>query len=259
MHKLLKQQLTERLGLADDAAIAAFTRQIASAGDNPDLTPEVRGAPPHPLCQATTIQNEQTLPPLSQINSEQGLRRLRGNQRLYRDMLIRFANDYRHNTNRFTGDRDTSQRAAHTLKGVAATLGAEEVATLAAVVEKGYEEHAEQSEIARAILPLQQALLSLITELDTKLNQVNPAEEPHNSIDKAAIHKLILQLQPLLASADLELLSLVDTLDQQLCHTPYAQLMKKVKEESDNFNFNEALASLTPLIARLNSERENSR
>lgn len=74
------------------------------------------------------------------LNVERGLAVLRGNAAKYLDFLSRFvdahADDMTHLAASLdAGDRATAQRMAHSLKGVAATLGAERLAEMAAHLE----------------------------------------------------------------------------------------------------------------------------
>lgn len=84
--------------------------------------------------------DEKLIPNIYGIDNETGLARLSGNDKLYRKMLLKF---YLDNKNIKTeidgalgkGDLPAAERLIHTIKGVAATLGADELAKLAEPIE----------------------------------------------------------------------------------------------------------------------------
>jgi len=80
------------------------------------------------------------LPTLPGIDREAGLKVILGRVDLYRRLLLRFRDQQRGFADDFAaalsaGDRDTATRLAHTLKGVAANLGARELSAAARELE----------------------------------------------------------------------------------------------------------------------------
>ncbi len=85
--------------------------------------------------------DEITLPRIEGVDLEDGLRRVVGNKRLYRDLLLQFASKQADapaqvSTAIESGDRKLAERIAHTVKGVAGNLGLAQVATVAEKLEK---------------------------------------------------------------------------------------------------------------------------
>ncbi|MBF0510157.1 MAG: response regulator [Deltaproteobacteria bacterium] len=73
---------------------------------------------------------ENDIPALAGIDVAAGLKRVGGNKKLYRSILLKFYNEYPDSSARIkaafdAGDRELAQRLAHTVKGVAGNIGAE--------------------------------------------------------------------------------------------------------------------------------------
>ncbi len=74
-------------------------------------------------------EKEIQLPDLPGIDTELGISRVGGNKKLYRNLLIKFRDDYADTVNEIKtqlldNDLKTAERTAHTLKGVAGNIGA---------------------------------------------------------------------------------------------------------------------------------------
>jgi CheY-like chemotaxis protein len=115
--------------------------------------------------------NSVELPEIEGVDIKNGLKRLGGNGRLYRDLLLKFAakhidaglliSDALH-----TEDRDTAERIAHTVKGVAGNIGIKPVQFAAEILEKGIREN------NSAVL---QILQEFATVLRTQINAIEQA------------------------------------------------------------------------------------
>ncbi len=86
------------------------------------------------------VEDIAPLPPLEGIDTEQGLTRVGGNLKLYRNLLARFYTDNRNtgaNLDRavLENDQATAVRLAHTIKGLAGTIGAGRLQGIAAELE----------------------------------------------------------------------------------------------------------------------------
>ncbi len=82
-----------------------------------------------PTSASKTTAPVQELPPLAGIDIQQGLLRVGGNKALYRKLLIDFHHDHRNDLGviekaLIEGDIALAQRVAHTLKGIAGSIGA---------------------------------------------------------------------------------------------------------------------------------------
>jgi signal transduction histidine kinase/CheY-like chemotaxis protein/HPt (histidine-containing phosphotransfer) domain-containing protein len=89
--------------------------------------------------------DEILLPEIAGVNVADGLNRVAGNRRLYRDLLGQFASKQRDAAAQISaalesGDSKLAERIAHTVKGVAGNLAIEEVQSAAQKVEKAIRE-----------------------------------------------------------------------------------------------------------------------
>jgi signal transduction histidine kinase/DNA-binding response OmpR family regulator len=92
-----------------------------------------------------TVADEVLLPEIAGINLADGLRRVAGNRRLYRDLLGQFADKQCDAAAQISaalkeGDRKLAERIAHTVKGVAGNIGIVEVQSAAQKLEKAIRE-----------------------------------------------------------------------------------------------------------------------
>ena len=96
--------------------------------------------------QATPVRtaDEMVLPEIAGINVTDGLRRVAGNRRLYRDLLMQFATKSdpaaEISAALKSGDTKLAERLAHTVKGVAGNIGITEVHSAAQRLEKAIRE-----------------------------------------------------------------------------------------------------------------------
>ena len=88
------------------------------------------------------------VPEIEGVDLEDGLKRVGGNSRLYRELLVKFSAKFQHADEEVdaalkSGDREGAQRTAHTVKGVAGNLGIKGVQFAAEKLEKAIRENDE--------------------------------------------------------------------------------------------------------------------
>ena len=101
--------------------------------------------PPAQKVEVASPQNIPDLPEIDGVDIKDGLKRVGGNSRLYRDLLMKFAAKYSDAGLQITdalhiGDRNTAERIAHTVKGVAGNIGIKPVQFAAEKLEKAIRE-----------------------------------------------------------------------------------------------------------------------
>ena len=144
-----------------------------------------RAAKPAPVTQSVPVPEDarpipsttNDLPAVEGLNTVDGLLRVGGNAALYRRMLAQFADTEHDAVERIrervaAGDRLTAQRIAHTVKGVAGTLGAGKVQAAAGEVERGVQGSPSAigalcDNLARALTPLIAGLRSALSHQET--------------------------------------------------------------------------------------------
>ena len=125
---------------------------------------------------------------------EQALARLAGHRTLYAQMARLFAQEQGESVARLRealaqDDRIEAARAAHTLKGVAATLGAEALSAVAAQFERALKRRSETEELERMSVRLGDALAEAIVALEEAAERLAPAADeviPDAEFDRAA-------------------------------------------------------------------------
>ena len=95
----------------------------------------------------STLSPEDPLPVIDGLDTADGLVRVGGNRTLYLKLVRQFVGDERDAVVRIrerlaAGDHATAERMAHTVKGVAASLGARELQAIAGDLERAVKERA---------------------------------------------------------------------------------------------------------------------
>ncbi len=181
------------------------------------------------------------------------LLRLGGNTPLLENLLLRFAADHTDAAQVIlnsleTGDRARATREAHTLKGVAANLGANLLAGTASAVEAALR----QGEALDAALLGQlrihhQETLRAMQPRPQATSVAPPAEPP------AAAALLVARLQALLAQHDADAKDAFEALTHSLSGVHPTALLR-LRAAVENYEFDEALVALRDVLRNLNLE-----
>ncbi len=161
------------------------------------------------------------LPTIHGLNTVGGLRLADDNVELYVKMLTMFTSDYANFLEYFRHCLDTAhwndaERHAHTIKGLAGTLGADEVQTLAATLEVACRCR-EMEEANTALQALTLTLTPLITALQQYLIHSEAAVTPSESTP-AQLNKIpdcLAQLRQLLIDGDSDAVDLYEQHHQE--------------------------------------------
>jgi signal transduction histidine kinase/CheY-like chemotaxis protein len=109
--------------------------------------------------------DEMALPEIPGINTKVGFSQLAGNMKAYRKLLLKFHRDYSRSVEKMRAqmnesDFKTAERSAHTLKGVAGTIGAEALQGYSAALESAIRER--RDEQSHSLLDALQAELDKV-------------------------------------------------------------------------------------------------
>jgi two-component system, sensor histidine kinase and response regulator len=120
------------------------------------------------------------LPSVEGLDATDGLARVGGNRKLYLKLLRQFVTQQGDAAAQITGqlkagDVATAERSAHTLKGVAGNLGAKNLQSAAADLEKLLRDHATTETIEPARLRFEENLSALLERLRPALGEEKPA------------------------------------------------------------------------------------
>ena len=152
------------------------------------------------------------LPPLEGFDMEAALGRLAGNRSLYKTLLTRFLQNYRGadagiRQSLEAGQLEEVQRNAHTIKGLAASMGNQQLSSVSADLEHLAADA--QKDMAR-IGDIPAALDIFARELDKAMStlaaalggQAEPAAKPATQVDPAAVSAGLTRLEALLDAND---------------------------------------------------------
>ncbi|MFM8609890.1 MAG: response regulator [Burkholderiaceae bacterium] len=167
--KLLKWT---RLSGAHGDASADASGEASGVSAASDAT--VAAAPPAPAAPVR-------LPQVDGLDTAEGLRRLLDNRDLYIDLLHEFVNTESHTPRHIedaldAGDIARARRLAHTLKGVATTLGAIAISERAAAVENALYEGRQRTQITPLVELLADPLARMMNALREQLGLPPSAE-----------------------------------------------------------------------------------
>jgi signal transduction histidine kinase/DNA-binding response OmpR family regulator len=212
---------------------------------------------PRPPAQSGTLPRTSTpteMPEIARLDTRTALHRIGGNRKRYESFLRNFAADETLVVENIRaalrdGDITTAQLGAHSLKGVAATLGATHLT-----------EYAEAAEVAlkagaTVAVPLD-ALSEELTAVIAAINVALPPEDYENdtagvSKDPTAVVESLSRLKELLESDDGEAAAFIDEARQMLVGVLTAPEIERLRKQVRTFEFAAALNSLTEISARL--------
>jgi two-component system sensor histidine kinase/response regulator len=165
------------------------------------------------------VSNPEELPAIAGLDSVDGLARVAGNRKLYLKLLRQFAEQQgtavaEISTALASGDPALAERIAHTVKGVAANLGAKQVQSAASALEEiirhrgpAAETEPALQQLARVMNPLLEGLKKLLPESEA----AQPALEITTQVDPAETRAAAENLAKLLADFDSSAVEFIET------------------------------------------------
>jgi two-component system sensor histidine kinase/response regulator len=193
------------------------------------------------------------------IDVRAGLKRTGGNRKRYESLLRRFAEqqaDVVEATRAAlaAGDAATAERAAHSLKGAAGTLGAVALAEVAATAET-FIKTGQPEEPALKKLSL--ALDQLVGAIRTALPEETGGSGSGGALDDpAVVQEPLARLKQLLESDDGEAADFIVDSRSRLTGVLTAAEIKTLSERVGNFDFEAALKCLSGIASRLSLNLE---
>ena len=179
---------------------------------------------PPPPAQAQPPGQDEALAQVPGLDIASGLRRVLHQRATYEGLLQRFVDGQAHAVQAAraalaTGQRTEARRLVHTLKGTAATIGADALAGLAQAAETALERDTEDAANEERLLGhCEQACDSLVAALRQVLVPPAPAAAPlpASALDWNAVRALIARLDSLLTEDDAEAIALFQQSDTVL-------------------------------------------
>ncbi len=227
----------------------------------PPVHPEalVIASPTHPDADVPVAPElADRLAQIPEFDLAAGLRALRGKPARLAHFLSRFAADHGDDgaliaTHIEAGDLKSARRLAHTLKGLAGTVGLTGVREEAEQLERLLAQHAGGDELRVRLVALS-GKLAVCRERLADLEQALPAAVPP-ARDEAGLRAALLQLRGLLGTDDLRSQELFDTLRADL-EQRFGAAVATLATPLGHFAFDEALLALDALLARMPETKE---
>jgi PAS domain S-box-containing protein len=219
------------------------------------------GTPARPIGVADDV----ILPEIAGADVAGGLRRVAGNKRLYRDLLLQFAAQQGGSNVRISaaiesGDRILAERIAHTVKGVAGNIGLRQVSTAAERLEKAIREG---DPAAPASLEEFAALLGrqvqIICQALPGVELMPPSGGPRGAFDTQAASAEIARLRSLLESSDGEAGEVFLTLENLLVGTVEQSKLDDLRAAINEFGFQAALLKLNAIAQQCGVDKWDSK
>ncbi len=208
-----------------------------------------------PVRQSGTEEAELLIPTdIEGLNTTAGLRRSLGKKALYLSMLNRFAQSQKELPVQLASalesdDKGLAERLAHTLKGLAGNIGAEQLQQEAAVVEKAIHDSESKDKLQPLLQNMNNRLNRLIAQLAEKLPPAETAQSAQVQIDPEVVGKILAQLTELLEESDSETISVVDN-NQTVLQQVFAKDYQSFYYAIQNFDFDAAFIILEHVASR---------
>ena len=189
------------------------------------------------------------LPDLPGIDTTTGLLIAQENVSLYRRLLGKFLQKYSNFEMEFrqsaeTNDRETMTRIAHTLKGVAGSIGAREVQAAAEKLELACKEN----EPAEAVDELLRQVVSVLSPVITSLQQLEHAPEAETNsgeeADPELVASLLIRLRELLQDDDTDATEIIEQLEDLNTAIIDSATLKRLSVAVGDYDFEQALKVL---------------
>ena len=193
------------------------------------------------------------------INTQTALKRTGGNRQRYESLLQRFAASQTGAVREIRAaiaakDIETAQRTAHSLKGAAANLGANDLSTAFATVEIAIKTG---SDASAALVEVEKLLAATVAAIQRALpSNVNPpATSPRNG-DSAAAVPALWRLKKLLESDDSEAAEFIVEARATLSSALAASEVESLERMVRDFNYDGALQTVAKIARRLSLNLE---
>jgi PAS domain S-box-containing protein len=213
-----------------------------------------RSAPPEGAgSRAPDTPAENELPAsLDGIDLASALQRLGGNEKLYRKILLKFREGHTESVEQIyqaldAGDIETAHRIAHTMKGLAGNLGADELQSAAEKVDREFK--AEDLESVKGLLPaMENALLRVAQAIDSAWPPVQSDQAQEVvEFDKSLVSDLLARLEGLLRENDVESQDVLDELTAAVRNSRLQDDVRNIETQLSKYDFHRAFEELTKL------------
>jgi two-component system, sensor histidine kinase and response regulator len=187
------------------------------------------------------------------IDVRAGLKRTGGNRKRYEALLRKFADQQAGTIDTMRaafsiGDAGAAERAAHSLKGAAGTLGAVSLSETAAIAESAVRT---KDGIESALSSLARSLATVLQAIGTALPDDSGGNGSTAARDPATVEEPLARLKRLLETDDGEAADFIINAGPNLAGVLTPTEIKTLSDRVGNFDFDAALACLSGIASRL--------
>jgi HPt (histidine-containing phosphotransfer) domain-containing protein len=196
------------------------------------------------------------------LDRDSAIARVGGNTEVYAKVLQAFAADMGRvpgqlATHLSTGDATQAARELHTLKGLAATVGARHLAQLAAQLEKKVKAGVDAAERADVVDELRSAIAALAVTLEPLLAQTpksdptaSPTAAQLSTAERAQLHHDLRALAQLLKNSDMVAMEVFATVDKNF-GPHFGETIEPLRIAMNSLEFEAAEAHCQKLLEEL--------
>ena len=215
-------------------------------------------APPPRSTDSAPAPDVPKAPMTSAIDRAAALRRLNGNESLFRRLLGDLIRDYGAADDAIRGaladgDSTTAGRLAHQIKGVAGNLGATELFEAAGSLESAIRTAADAEAVEAALERFSKALgrVREAAALETPSTERPPAKDADGTLDRELVEEALAELSGLIQRNNPRSLDRIDALADQLDGHPAADSLPDLTDRLEQFDFRGASAVLAEIDRRV--------
>jgi len=202
-----------------------------------------------------SVQEE--LPELQGIDTLAGLEIAQNNVKLYKKLLIKFRDsqaDFEEQFRAAQRDDDplAATRCAHTLKGVAANIGAQSLQNVAMELESACKEKADKERIESSLVNVQSQLSIVIASLTGCEALTDIQQDSNQELNSEHLKELLERLRVLLEDDDTDAADVIEEISDIASISTFKQYLEQLADAIDEYDFEQALDVLNNFESHFN-------
>ena len=208
------------------------------------------------------IKHTQDLPErMPGLDISDALKRLDGNRKLLKKLLIQFADEYSDTAEILrkaldSGDIEYIRRTAHTIKGVAGNIGAGDLSKAARELEKAASagNGPDDDALCHFEIALNLATASAITLESASLKAPVDVSDfaPNQAVDRVKLTSVLSEMDGCLERGQVKAAQFINIVEALLPGPDFREPLERLEEHIDNYDFDEAREPLAEIAVLLN-------
>jgi two-component system sensor histidine kinase/response regulator len=243
------KELADKHGISYIQDTASYANIFAQSGQPADEQHDKITTLGKVITESLSMTQTPGLPELPGFEVGEALKRLNGSVKLYTRLLTRFLESYGNGLGRKSyaaavvdADPDAGQRFAHTLKGLAASLGANSLSETAKTLELAHKAASVTPEAAEDCLAaLDQVCATLAAGLGIGAPSAPVAQQVAPAEASPAVKALVDKIKALLADDDAAAATCFNENQSSFSSVLSAEQLGQVRQAIDNYDFSAAL------------------